>query len=61
VPVFASINLLLVTLLALSVATGPASAADSAGSEDGGHAEIPHSILAVSVGYALERKRGKDK
>lgn len=60
-PVFASINLLLVTLLALSVATGPASAADSAGSEDGGHAEIPHSILAVSVGYALERKRGKDE
>ena len=59
--VFASINLLSIILLALSLATGPAVAADNSGNKGGGHAEIPHSILAVSVGYALERKRDKDE
>ena len=29
--------------------------------DDTPDAEIPHSVIAVSVGYALERKRGKDE
>ncbi len=61
-PVRSSISLFLVILLALLLTTGPAWAADSAGDQGGGgHAEIPHSVIAVSVGYALERKRGKDE
>ena len=55
-------RLLSVAPLVLLLVTGAALGADDASNERGEvHAAIPHSILAVSVGYALERKRGKDE
>ena len=36
-------------------------AADSSEDDGRGHADIPHSVIAVSLGYALERKRNKDE
>lgn len=47
-------------LLALTLLTGPAVASESESHESGHHA-IPHSWIAFSIGYALERKRAKDE
>lgn len=45
--------------LAISLATGPVAAAEN-GHDEVDHA-LPHSHLSVMLGYALERKRGKNE
>lgn len=47
-------------LLALASMAGPALAAEGESHEAGHHA-IPHSWIAFSLGYALERKRTEDE